>query len=453
MTNPTQPITQIRGFRAAFLDCINDPFYISEKDSIRYIPDGLIVIEEGIIKDFGYYQDLYQKYSDIPITFYENLLILPGLIDLHVHYPQTEMIAAYGEQLLGWLNKYTFPTEAKFKNSEYAQKIAAFFLEELLRNGTTTALVLTTVFCESVDAFFLEAQQRNLRMIAGKVMMDRNAPDYLLDTAKTSYEESQKLIQKWHQKDRLLYAVTPRFAITSTPEQLTLAGQLIAEYPDIYLHTHLSENTQELKFTAELYPDCLDYLDVYERFNLVTSRSIFAHGIYLSDSEFNRLSQTQSTIAFCPTSNLFIGSGLFKLNQAKSSHSPIPVGLGTDVGAGSSFSLLRTAHEAYKVTHLQETVFSGLQGLFLATLGGAKALSLDDKIGNFEIGKEADFIVVNPQSTPLMQLRTQNTYPAKTLEEIADIAFVLMMLGDDRVVHATYILGELAYQNYQDTVL
>jgi guanine deaminase len=447
MTIPTQSTTQIRGFRAAFLDCIDDPFYHSEKDSIRYIPDGLLVIEEGLIKDFGTYQDLHQKYSDIPITSYENFLILPGLIDLHVHYPQTEMIAAYGEQLLGWLNKYTFPTEAKFKNYEYAEKIAAFFLEELLRNGTTTALVLTAVFPESVDAFFQAAKQRNLRMIAGKVMMDRNAPKNLLDTAKTSYEESQKLIQKWHQKDRLLYAVTPRFAITSTPEQLTLAGQLIKEYPDVYLHTHLSENPDELKFTAELYPDCSDYLEVYEQFNLVTSKSIFAHGIYLSDSEFNRLSQAESTIAFCPTSNLFIGSGLFKLNQAKSDHSPIPIGLGTDVGAGSSFSLLRTAHEAYKVVHLQETVFSGLQGLFLATLGGAKALSLDDKIGNFEIGKEADFIVVNPQATPLMQLRTQNTYPAKTLAEIADIAFVLMMLGDDRVVHATYILGELAYQD------
>jgi guanine deaminase len=434
------------GFRASFVDCVDDPFYTSESESIRYIFDGLMVVENGIIQDFGCYELLHKKYLNIPITSYENLLILPGFIDLHVHYPQTEMIAAYGEKLLGWLNKYTFPTEAKFKNHEYAQKIAAFFLDELLRNGTTTALVLAAVFPESVDAFFQEAERRNLRMIAGKVMMDRNAPENLLDTAHTSYEDSGKLIQKWHQKDRLLYAVTPRFAITSTPEQLRLAGQLIQEFPDVYLHTHLSENQQELDFTAELYPDSLDYLDVYEQFNLVTSKSIFAHGIYLSDSEFNRLSQAQSTIAFCPTSNLFIGSGLFKLNQAKSPHYPISVGLGTDVGGGSSFSLLRTAHEAYKVTHLQGTVFSGLQGLFMATLGGARALSLEDKLGNFEVGKEADFIVVNPQSTPLMQLRTENSYPAHTLEEIADIMFALMMLGDDRAVHATYILGNLAYQ-------
>ncbi len=446
MTNLNVYNPELIGFRGSFLDCINDPFYLSQSDSIRYIQDGFMIVKNGIIQDLGNYETLHKKYLNIPITSYKNLLILPGLIDLHVHYPQTEMIAAYGEQLLGWLNKYTFPTEAKFKDYEYARKIAAFFLDELLRNGTTTALVLAAVFPESVDAFFQEAQQRNLRMIAGKVMMDRNAPENLLDTAKTSYEDSGNLIQKWHQKDRLLYAVTPRFAITSTPEQLRLASQLIQYFPDVYLHTHLSENKQELEFTAELYPESSDYLDVYEQFNLVTPKSIFAHGIYLSNSEFTRLSQAQSTIAFCPTSNLFIGSGLFKLNQAKSYRYPISVGLGTDVGAGSSFSLLRTAHEAYKVTHLQEIVFSGLQGLFMATLGGAKALSLDDKLGNFEIGKEADFIVVNPQSTPLMQLRTQNSYPAQTFEEIADIMFALMMLGDDRAIQATYILGNLAYQ-------
>jgi guanine deaminase len=450
MSDPTLSSSKKIGFRGCFLDCIDDPFYTPDKDSIRYISDGLMVVENGIIQEFGSYESIHKKYLDIPIKSYKNLLILPGLIDLHVHYPQTEMIAAYGEQLLGWLNKYTFPTEAKFKNLEYAQKIAAFFLDELLRNGTTTALVLAAVFPESVDAFFQEAERRNLRMIAGKVMMDRNAPENLLDTANTSYEDSQKLIQKWHQKERLLYAVTPRFAITSTPEQLRLAGKLIQEYPDVYLHTHLSENQQELEFTAELYPDSLDYLEVYEQFNLVTSKSIFAHGIYLSDSEFNRLSQAQSTIAFCPTSNLFIGSGLFKLNQAKSLHYPIPVGLGTDVGGGSSFSLLRTAHEAYKVTHLQGSVFSGFQGLFLATLGGARALSLEDKLGNFEVGKEADFIVVNPQSTPLMKLRTENSYPAETLEDIADLMFAIMMLGDDRTVQATYILGNLAYQQNQE---
>jgi guanine deaminase len=355
------------------------------------------------------------------------------------------MIASDSNQLLDWLDKYTFLTESKFKNPDYSKQIAEFFLDELLKNGTTTAVVLAAVFRESVEAFFEAANQRNLRMIAGKVMMDRHAPEYLLDTAKSSYEDSQKLIEKWHNKNRLLYAVTPRFAITSTPEQLHLAGKLLQEYPDVYLHTHLSENLNEIQFVAELFPESLDYLQVYEQFGLVGNKSIFAHGIHLSDSEFQRLSETQAAIAFCPTSNLFLGSGLFKLHQAKSREYPISVGLATDVGGGTSFSLLQTASEAYKVTHLQGQNLSGLQALFLATLGGAKALKLDDKIGNFEIGKEADFVVLDGQATPLLTLRTQGKIPAQTREEIADLIFALIILGDDRAVAATYILGEQAY--------
>ncbi len=443
MSHSSLSNSQIKAFRASFLDFIDDPFNSSESASVRYIPDGLMVVEQGKIKALGNYQDLYPNYSHLPLTSYQDFLIVPGFIDLHVHYPQTEMIAAYGEQLLGWLNKYTFPTEAQFKNLDYARKIAAFFLEELLKNGITTALVLAAVFPESVNAFFQEAEARNLRMITGKVMMNRNAPDYLLDTAQTAYEDSYQLIQTWHKKNRLLYAVTPRFAITSTPEQLKYAGYLLEDFPDVYLHTHLSENLKELEVTAELFPDSLDYLNVYEQFDLVTPRSIFAHGIHLSDSELNRLSQAQANLAFCPTSNLFMGSGLFKLYQAKSQS--ISVGLGTDVGGGTSFSILRTAHEAYKVTHLHEQVFSGLQGFFLATLGAARCLSLEDKIGNFDIGKEADFVVLDPQATPLMKLRNQKRYPAQTLEDIADLTFVFIMLGDDRAIRSTYILGNLAY--------
>ncbi|EAW38725.1 guanine deaminase [Lyngbya sp. PCC 8106] len=437
--------TSIKAFRGAFLDCVADPFYESVQESIRYIPDGLMIVENGKIKEFGSYENLQPQYRDLEYITYLDKLIVPGFIDLHVHYPQTEMIASDSNQLLDWLERYTFLTESQFKDPDYSQQIAQFFLNELLRNGTTTAVVLTTVFSESVDAFFEAANSRNLRMIAGKVMMDRQAPEYLLDTAKSAYEDSQKLIEKWHNKNRLLYAVTPRFAITSTPEQLHLAGKLLQEYPDVYLHTHLSENVNEVKFVAELFPDSLDYLHVYEQFGLVGKKSIFAHGIHLSDSEFKRLSATQSAIAFCPTSNLFLGSGLFKLHQAKSREYPIPVGLATDVGGGTSFSLLQTANEAYKVTHLQGQNLSGLQALFLATLGSAEALSLDDKIGNFEIGKEADFVVLDGRSTPLLTLRTQGKINAKTLEQIADFVFALMILGDDRAVAVTYILGEQAY--------
>jgi len=436
----------LKVIRSSFLDFIDDPFYTSEEKSVRYLEDGLLVIEKGKIKDFGTYEQLHEKYAAIDAIAYPDRLIMPGFIDTHIHYPQTAMVAAYGEQLLEWLSKYTFPTEAKFKDKNYAKEIATVFLDELLKNGTTTALVFAAVFPESVDAFFEEAERRNLRMIAGKVMMNRNAPDFLLDTAQSSYDETKALIEKWHQKGRLLYAVTPRFAITSTNEQLDLAGKLLAEFPDVYLHTHLSENVNEVAFVAELFPNSKGYLDVYDQAGLVKEKSIFAHGVQLTDQEFKRLSETKSAISFCPTSNLFLGSGLFKLHKAKSSETPVKVGLGTDIGAGTSFSLLQTANEAYKVVQLQGEKLSSFKALFLATLGGARALSLQDKLGNFAIGKEADFIVIDPKATPSMALRNAD-FPVKTLEEIADKAFAIMIMGDDRAIEATYIMGEIAYQS------
>lgn len=436
----------IKGFRASFLDAIADPFYIPESDCIRYFPDGLLVVEHGKVKALGNYEQIHSQYADIPITHYPDRLIVSGFIDTHIHFPQMEMIASYGEQLLEWLSTYTFPTERKFANRNYALEIASLFLDELLRNGTTTALVFTAVFPQSTDAFFEEAQRRNLRMIAGKVMMDRHAPDFLLDTATSSYLETKQLIEKWHKRDRLLYAVTPRFAITSTPEQLTNAGKLLAEFPDVYLHTHLSENVDEVQAVADFFPESEGYLDVYDRAGLVGERSIFAHGVQLSDREFARLSEAKSAIAFCPTSNLFLGSGLFKLEKAKSLDTPIKVGLGTDVGAGTSFSILRTASAAYQVAQLRSQKLSAFQALFLATLGGAIALSLDDKLGNFEIGKEADFVVLNLRSTPIMALRNklsnQSDQTATTLAEISDQLFATIIMGDDRAIAATYIMGE-----------
>ncbi|WP_254173059.1 guanine deaminase [Planktothrix pseudagardhii] len=438
-------MTNLKLFRSSFLDFIADPFYESEENSVRYIPDGLLVVEAGIIKDFDHYSILKDKYQGFPLTHYPDLLIMPGFIDTHIHFPQTEMIASYGKQLLDWLNQYTFPTERKFSSREYAQKIAAFFLDELLKNGTTTALVFATVFPQSVEAFFEEAYQRNLRMISGKVMMDRHAPDYLKDTPETSYQETKQLIQTWHKKGRLLYAITPRFAITSSPEQLKLAGKLLTEFPDVYLQTHLSENLKEVEFVAELFPEAQHYLDVYAQAGLVGDRSIFAHSIHLSDDEFKRLSEAKSAIAFCPTSNLFLGSGLFKLHKAKSKIHPINVGLGSDIGAGTSFSLLQTANEAYKVAQLQSQTLSAFQALFLATLGGAKALKVEHKIGNFEIAKEADFIVLDCNATSLMDLKNQQILDNQTRLEIAEKVFTLIILGDDRAIQATYIMGEMAY--------
>lgn len=440
---PTSDAGKPRGFRSSFLDFVDDPFYCSTEASVRYIPDGLMVVDQGQIKDLGNFAELKSQYAHLPIVDYGDRLMMPGFIDTHIHYPQTEMIAAYGEQLLEWLNNYTFPTESKFKDRAYAQQIAVCFLEELLRNGTTTALVFAAVYPESVDAFFEEAERRNLCMIAGKVMMDRHAPKTLCDTPNSSYQDSKALIQKWHKRGRLRYAVTPRFAITSSDEQLHYAGQLLQEFPDVYLHTHLSENVDEVAWVKQLFPQYQSYLDVYDQSGLVKETSVFAHGIQLTDAEFQRLSEAKAAIAFCPTSNLFLGSGLFKIEQAKSHQCPVKVGLGTDVGAGTSFSMLQTANEAYKVAQLRHQTLSSFKALFLATLGGAKALCLDDRLGNFDIGKEADFVVLNLRSTPLMALR--NAQPATTLEAIADQTFSLMMMGDDRAIEATYILGDRAY--------
>lgn len=436
--------SSLQAIRGPMLDFVADPFFTSQPESIRYLPDGLLILEAGKIKDFGAYEPLSQMYRDIKITTYPDQLIVPGFIDLHIHYPQTEMIGAYGAQLMEWLETYTFPTEARFADPAHARKIAVFFLEQLLSHGTTTALVLTTIFPHSVEVLFEEAAKRNMRIIAGQVLMSRNAPDYLLNDPQKAYQQTRAQIHKWHRQGRALYAITPRFAVTSTPEELELAGRLKAEFPDVYVHTHMSENLKEIELTATLFPDSHDYLHVYEQFGLVRDRSVFAHCIHLDDSAFKRLSASGAAIAFCPTSNLFLGSGLFKLQVAKSETHPVKVGLATDVGAGTSFSMLQTMADAYKVLQLQGQSLSVFKALYLATTGAAQALAIDDVVGNFDVGKEADFIVLNLQATPLMALRNPHPH-SQTLDELADKAFAMMTLGDERAISATYIAGNLMY--------
>jgi guanine deaminase len=348
------------------------------------------------------------------------------------------MIASYGEQLLDWLNTYTFPTEQQFADKAHAADVAGIFLKELLRNGTTTALVFGSVHKQSVDAFFEAAEALNLRMIAGKVLMDRNAPDYLTDTPESGYADSKELIERWHGKGRLHYAVTPRFAPTSTPEQLELAGKLFGEYPNLYMHTHLSENRKEIEWVKALFPERKGYLDVYDHFKLIGARSVFAHGVHLCDDECKRLAETGSAVAFCPTSNLFLGSGLFDLNKLE--EHGVRVGLGTDVGAGTSFSQLQSLNEAYKVMQLQGKKLDPFKSLYLATLGGANALYLDDKLGNFLPGKDADFVVLDYNATPLISYRMQQ---AKSLDERL---FALTMLGDDRAIKETFAAGESVHR-------
>ena len=430
------PITVIRG---RFLDIQKTVSQAAEiADQVRYLEDGVIITEQGKIRWFGTWNDAQDHLPiNIEIQHYPEQLIIPGMIDTHIHFPQTEMVGAYGEQLLSWLNTYTFPTEIQFKDKAYASEIAKFFVNELLKNGTTTALVFCTVHPESVDALFEAAEQHQMRLIAGKVMMDRHAPEALCDSADSSYDDSKALIEKWHGQGRALYAITPRFAPTSTPEQLERAGQLKAEHPDVYVHTHLSENKDEIAWVKDLFPAQKGYLDVYHHYGLTGQRSVFAHCVHLEDAEWQCMHETDSAIAFCPTSNLFLGSGLFPLN--KTWQQQVKVGLGTDVGAGTSFSLLQTVNEAYKVQQLQGDKLSAYESLYHATLGGAKALDLDDKLGNFNVGKEADFVVLNIKPTALQQLRQSRS---KSLE---DSLFALFTMGDDRNVEATYIYGQKAY--------
>jgi guanine deaminase len=451
-------------YRAQILYFMDDPTKTSRpEDAYRYIEDGMLIVANGKIAAVGDYRDLKDKVKDLTgsstvYAEYKDDLIMPGFIDSHIHYPQTELIASYGEQLLEWLTMYTFPTERQFASYEHASKISKAFLKELLRNGTTTALVLGTVHKESVDALFEAALKVNMRLIAGKVMMDRNAPDYLLDTAASSYEESRQLIEKWHGRGRLLYAVTPRFAPTSTLEQLKVAAKLKHEYPTTYIHTHLSENLAECEWVKSLYPDSKNYLDVYHGFGLTGNRSIFAHGVHLSDEEFQMLHDTGSAVIFCPTSNLFLGSGLFKMRDAKKKGREVKVGMGTDVGGGSTFNMLQTLNEAYKVVLLQQNgmitkvPLSVFEGLYQGTLGSARSLGLDDKVGTFKAGTEADFIVLSFAETDLQALRMNRVNTRVAGGEIssgqgfAEKLFVLMTLGDDRNIKATYLEGRPVHQ-------
>jgi guanine deaminase len=424
----------IQAFRASIFHCLRDPGERSDPNAVEYLEDGLLVVEQGRVSRLGPAAPLLaQLPRGVEIRDYSDKLIVPGFIDTHIHYPQTDIIASYGEQLLEWLNKYTFPTEGRFGDRALAREVAEFFLDELLRNGTTTAQVLATVHPESVDAIFEASQARGMRMLAGKVLMDRNAPGFLRDTPESAYRDSKALIERWHRQGRLLYAITPRFAPTSTDEQLQQAGRLAMEHPDVFVHTHVAENRDEMAWVARLFPWSRSYLDVYDHYGLLRERSVFAHCLHLDRQDCRRMAETGAAMAFCPTSNLFLGSGLFDL-EAATAHG-VRVGLATDVGGGTSFSMLQTMAEAYKVLQLNAQQLSPTRAFYLATLGGARSLYLDDRVGNFEIGKEADFVVLDPAATALMARRMQQ------VQDFTEQLFIFMMLGDDRSVHSTYIEG------------
>jgi guanine deaminase len=424
--------------RAAALSFHADPFLCERpQDACTWLPDALVVLEDGLIVEVGPFDA--GRAEGLPLTHYPDALIVPGFIDAHIHYPQTQMIGAFGEQLLEWLAKYTYVTEQQFSDKSHAAEVSAVFLRELLRAGTTTAMVYCTVHPQSVDAFFEESERFNTRMIAGKVMMDRNAPPALCDTVDSSYADSRRLLEKWHGRGRQLYCVTPRFAGTSSPEQLAMAGRLWHEHPGTYLQTHLSESLYEVDWISCLFPQESCYLDVYRKAGLVGPRSVFAHAIHISEGDLCACHTSGAALAHCPTSNLFLGSGLFRLFDARRPERPVRVGLGSDIGAGTSFSMLQTMGEAYKVAALRQSRLSAAHAFYLATRGGAQALYLDDRLGAIEPGFEADLTVLDFKATPLLDFRMRHA------QDPMEKLFVLMTLGDDRAVRATYVAGRQVY--------
>jgi guanine deaminase len=430
----------VTALRGSLVFCRDDPFLTDPKTAFVHEPDGLVICRDGTIQSVGPYATLKSELPpDAEVADYSGCLITPGFIDTHIHYVQTGIIGAQGYQLLDWLNDYTFIAEQAFADAKVASDTARVFCDELLRHGTTTALVFCSVHAGSVDALFDEAQKHNLRLIAGKVLMDRNAPAALLDTAKSGYDQSKALIKRWHGRGRALYAITPRFAVSSTPEQLELAGALWKEHPDVFVQTHISENKDEIAWVKELFPQRRDYLDVYDHFGLTGRRAVLAHGIHLSERELCRCHETGTALSHCPTSNLFLGSGLFRAKDVKDPKRPVHVGIGTDIGGGTSFSMFATMSEAYKVAQLEGHPIDAIEAFFLATLGGARALALDERIGTLATGREADMVVLDPNATPLLAFRNRRSCT------ITETLAILTTLGDDRAVRATYVAGKLAH--------
>lgn len=426
----------LQAYRASLLYFRADPAF--DDHAHVWHADGLLVVGEGRIVAAGDYAALAGTLPPgATVHDYRGKIISAGFIDSHLHFPQTDMIASPAPGLLPWLETYTFPTERRFDDPAHARATAAFFLDELARCGTTTAMVYCTVHRASAEAFFAESHARNLRMVAGKVMMDRHCPEFLRDTPGCSADDTEVLIRDWHGRGRQMVAITPRFAPTSSEEQLGMAGELARAWPDTFIQTHVAENHDECAWVRRLFPDARSYLDVYDRFGLMRPRAMFGHCLHLDDEDLARMAATGTAAAVCPTSNLFLGSGLFDFARADAAR--VPLALGTDVGAGTSFSMLQTMNEAYKVARLKGSYLPALRMFYLATLGAARSMQLDGTVGSLAPGNEADFIVLDPQSTPLLARRSAHC------NDLEEQLFALALLGDDRAVAATYAAGRLVH--------
>ena len=423
--------------RGRLLSFKRAPLSLTDSESYAYESDGALLIESGNIAAVGDYATVKAKAADgIEEIDHRPHLILPGFIDTHMHFPQMQVIASYAANLLEWLNTYTFPEECRFVESDHAARIATHFYDELVRHGTTTAVAYCSVHKSSADAYFAEALKRGMCMVGGKVMMDRNAPQGLLDTPEMGYDETRAVIADWHGKGRNHVAITPRFAITSTPGQMKAAQALAEEFPDLHIQTHLSENHEEIRYTCELYPEAKDYTDIYARYGLLGQKTLLGHAIHLSEREADVLSEAGAVAVHCPTSNLFLGSGLFPMKSLMRREKPVRVAVATDIGGGSSYSMLRTLDEAYKIQQLLGERLNPLESFYLMTRGNAEALSLTDRIGTLEPGTDADLVVLDAAPTPAMKLRME------TVKPLPEELFLLQTRGDDRAVVETYVAGQ-----------
>jgi guanine deaminase len=426
MTNTTLLCGQVLTFSG-------DPFVGPWQDAVHVDSAGAVLIRDGLIEAVGLAIDLRAAHPEAAIVEYGEKLICPGFVDAHVHYPQTGIIASWGKRLIDWLNTYTFPEEMRFGDPDYAAEIAGRYLDLTLANGTTTVCSYATIHPESVDAIFEAAAERGQRVVAGKTCMDRNAPDGLRDTAQSAYDDSKALIAKWQGKGRAHYAITPRFSPTSTVEQLEALGALWAEHSSVLMQTHLSEQVDEIEWVKGLYPDARDYLDTYEAHGLLGARGVYGHSIHMQPREMDRLAEVGAAVVHCPTSNTFIGSGLFDLAAMKAR--AIPVGLATDTGGGSSFSMLRTMAAAYEIAQLRGHAVHASQLLWLATAGSARSLHLQDHIGSLRAGHDADICVIDLASTPAIAQRTSRA------GDVWEAIFPTIMMGDDRAIADVWVNG------------
>lgn len=418
--------------RGRVLSFVRAPLGPDDSDSYRYFEDGFVAIDGGKIIAVGDFAALPAPFAGEVIDHRPHL-ILPGLIDPHIHFVQMQVVGSYAANLLEWLNNYTFIEEQRFADPAHGARIAGLFFDELIRNGTTTAAAYCSVHAASAEAFFAEAEKRNMLMIGGKCLMDRNCPEALQDTPQTGYDATKALIGKWHGKGRAHYAITPRFAITSTPEQMEMVAALTKEHPDCYLQTHLSENMAEIELTTSLYPDAPDYAGVYEHYGLMGRKSLYGHCLHLSDREVGMMAETGAVAVPCPTSNMFLGSGHYDF--ARMQRAGLRTGVATDIGGGTSYSMLETLDAFYKSQQLQGNRLNPLMSFYMMTRGNAEALSLEGKIGSIVPDADADLVVLNAAATPAMSVKMER------VETLAEELFLLQTLGDDRAVVETYVAG------------